>query len=132
MKFPSIAADALRNGWDVEVWAWEAGTSRRWRDFQDAYGSSGKFALRRLDEHLGAITTTAAAQRRRQQQQQQQQQQRGGNGKGRGKGKGKGRGRGGGGRGMGAGRGGAAARPCCRDFRAGRCTRGDQCRFAHE
>ena len=39
----------------AQVWSWAASTSRRWRDFQAAYGSTGKFTLTFLDDHLTAL-----------------------------------------------------------------------------
>ena len=57
--FPEVAIAALRQGWAVEVWSWEAGCSGRWRDLQQTYGPTGKFALRLLDEHRGELVVRA-------------------------------------------------------------------------
>jgi hypothetical protein len=38
VSFPMVAESALQQGWSVEVWAWRSSMSKKWYEFQAAYG----------------------------------------------------------------------------------------------
>jgi hypothetical protein len=72
VSFPEAVQGALRKGWRVEVWSWDEGRSSKWRcqrsggsdpessedrepSFEAAYGQSGQFSVKSLNQHRGRI-----------------------------------------------------------------------------
>jgi hypothetical protein len=54
--FPNAVQNALRNGWNVELWAWKSSLSNRWKGFEENY--PGRFSLHLFDPHKDALTSS--------------------------------------------------------------------------
>jgi chromosome segregation ATPase len=56
VSFPEVILTAVRNDWNVEVWAWKAATSQVYKRFHDSYPS--KVSLYDFDQYRSEVTYT--------------------------------------------------------------------------
>ena len=53
-SFPDVVSTALRNGWTVDLWAWRASISRKFKEIQE--NNPSRMKINYLDQYRSEIT----------------------------------------------------------------------------